>query len=145
MGFSSRLNWPHAARVSPGNLAFVIRMAAMHNYSRYLIRIIDPLEIIGRAIRFGIGVGKEFCPPMRNARVTPVAGYGLLLRSLPVLRRQRYINIAATHRNTPSQARSDCRWCDNVVNLRRCFANRCFITGSRVPTSSRLSGHFYQL
>jgi len=103
-GFSTRLNWSHAARIPiyPSSR----RMATLHDY---LARIIDPFD--DRSRRFdGIGVGREFRSSMRNARVTPVAGYGLLLRSLAVLRRQRYINIAATHRNTPSRARSDCRW-----------------------------------
>jgi len=78
------------------------------DYPDYLVRIIDPFDNRSRRLD-RIRVGREFRSSMRNVRVTPVAGYGLLLRSLPVLRRQRYINIAATHRNTSSRARSDCR------------------------------------
>ena len=97
-GFSTRLNWSHTARISTQQ--FVPHYGGFTQ----LYLLFGPNN---RSRRFdGIEVGRKFCSFMRNVRVTPVAGYGLLLRSLPVLRRQHYINIAAMHRNTSNRVKN---------------------------------------
>ena len=75
------MNWSHAASVSTWQ--FVPPYADSGFTQLYLL--FGPNN---RSRRFDeIEVGREFRSFMRNARVTPVAEYGLLLRSLPVLRR----------------------------------------------------------